>query len=206
MLLGITGGLASGKSAVCRLLKKNGATVFSADEAARAVLSGGGSLAEIAREFGPEILLPDGTLNRAALGRRIFADADARLLLDSLSHPPILRLLHAQMETEQYEASRGILIAVEVPLLFETNLSGWFDRIAVVDASETIQIERLRQRNGLNEAEAKRRLAAQWPPAQKRELADYVLTNNGSPQDLETAVTTLLTRLRDEFAALPEKK
>ena len=205
LVIGITGGLASGKSAVCRLLKQHGATVFSADEAAHAVLSSRELLQRITYEFGPEILLPNGTLDRAALGRRIFADAVARQRLDSLTHPPILRLLHAQIETEKYESPQT-LIAVEIPLLFETNLSDWFDRIVVVDTSETTQIERLRQRNGLDEAEARRRLAAQWPLARKRALADYVITNNGSKQELETAMTNLLTRLRAEFAAAPEKK
>ena len=204
--LGVTGGLASGKSAVMRRLKKQGATVFSADEAARAVLTAGNEvMREIAREFGSGILLADGTLDRAALGKLIFSDAEARHRLEILTHPPILRLLHAQMETARYESSAETLIAVEVPLLFETNLSGWFDRIAVVDASETLQRERLRFRNGLNEAEARRRLAAQWPMARKRELAHYVLNNNGSAQELETAVANLLTRLREEFSAPPEK-
>ena len=206
MLLGITGGLASGKSAVTRLLKKYGATVFSADEAARAVLSSETLRREIAHAFGPEMLLTDGTLNRAALGHRIFTDSAARLRLDSLTHPPILRLLRAQIETEQYESSCGVFIAVEIPLLFETNLSGWFERIAVVDTSEVMQVERLRQRNGLDEAEARRRIAAQWPLSRKRALADYVLTNNGSTQDLEVTVTNFLTQMRGEFSATPEKK
>ena len=205
--LGVTGGLASGKSAACRLLKKYGATVFSADEAARAVLSvGNGLLEAIACEFGADVLLADGTLDRATLGKLIFTDPAARQRLDSLTHPPILRLLHAQMETARYESCAGMVIAVEVPLLFETNLSDWFDRIAVVDASETLQVERLRLRNNLNEAEARRRLAAQWPLSRKCELADYILSNDGPAQELETAVQNLLMRLREEFSVPPEKK
>ncbi len=204
--LGVTGGVASGKSSVMRFLKRCGATVFSADEAARAVLSSARLAGDIAAAFGPEILLPDGTLDRAALGKKIFADADARKRLESLTHPPILRLLHAQIETARYESSQGSIIAIEVPLLFETNLSEWFDRIALVDASETIQIERLRLRNGLSEAEARQRLAAQWPAARKRPLADYLLDNNGPAQDLEAAVQNVIRRLTDEFDAANKKK
>ena len=190
-----------------RLLKKQGATVFSADEAARAILSAGNELMrEIAREFGSGVLLADETLDRAALGKLIFNDAAARNRLEMLTHPPILRLLHAQMETARYESSADTIIAVEVPLLFETNLSDWFDRIAVVDASETIQRRRLRSRNGLDEAAARRRLAAQWPLSRKCELADYVLNNNGSAQELETAVKNMVTRLREEFSVPSEKK
>ena len=205
--LGVTGGLASGKSAAMRLLKKHGATVFSADEAARAVLSAGNGLTrEITREFGSDILRTDGTLDRAELGKLIFADVAARRRLELLTHPPILRLLHAQMETARYESASGTIIAVEVPLLFETNLSGWFDRIAVVNASVLIQRERLRLRNGLDEAEARRRVAAQWPLSRKCELADYVLDNSRSAQELETAVSNLIKRLREDFSAPPEKK
>ena len=205
--LGVTGGVASGKTAFCRLLKQYGATVFSADEAARAVVSPGGAvLREIAREFGPDILRPDGTLNRAALGKRIFADPEARLCLERITHPPIRNLLRAQIETEKYESAANTLIVVEVPLLFESNLSSWFDRIAVVDASETIQIKRLRRRNGFDEAEARRRLAAQWPIEQKKTRADYILENNGAPDALENAAREILERLDAEFSTGSEKK
>src|SRR5204863_3844003 len=99
MVLGITGGPASGKSTVTRMLRDRGAVTFSADEAARAVLVPGGPLLlALGAEFGPEVLNPDGTLNRAQLGRRVFADQGARKRLNDLTHPAILRLLRAQID------------------------------------------------------------------------------------------------------------
>lgn len=206
MLLGITGGLATGKSTVTRLLREKGAVVFSADEAARAVLTPGGSvLDDLVAAFGPEILLPDGSLDRPRLSRRIFADPQAREQINRILHPPILRLLRAQMEGARDDLPPGSVIAVEVPLLFETHLEGWFELIVVVAASESKQIERLQARNGLNEAEARRRLAAQWPLAEKVARADYVMVNDGSPEELAAAVDTMWEKVHSA-RVLPDNK
>src|SRR4051794_34299415 len=114
-VVGITGGLATGKSLVTALFRAEGAVVFSADEAARAVLEPNGPvLREIARAFGAEMLRPDGSLDRARLARRIFADAQARAQLNRITHPPILRLLRAQIEGAQDDLPPGTVIAVEV--------------------------------------------------------------------------------------------
>lgn len=186
MVLGITGGIASGKSAVARRLRERGAVVFSADEASRAVLSPSGAiLAALTREFGPEIVAHDGTLDRAALGARVFSDARTRERLNRIMHPAILRLLRAQIDAAREDLRAETLIVIEVPLLFETNLSGWFERIVVVAASEPTQIARLIARNGLDEAEARRRLASQWPIEEKAKRADFVIWNDGSLADLE---------------------
>lgn len=195
-VLGITGGLATGKSLVATLLRQKGATVFSADEAARAILTPDGSvLREIVRAFGEAMRQPDGSLDRARLGARVFADPLARQRLEQITHPPILRLLRAQIESAQDDLPITNVIAVEVPLLYETHLQAWFDCVLVVSASEATQLERLRTRNGLDEAEARRRLNAQWPLAEKVRLADEVIVNDGAPGALEVAVEALWKRL-----------
>jgi dephospho-CoA kinase len=197
MLVGITGGPACGKSAVARLLSARGAKVFSADQAARAVLVPGGRVTSgIVEVFGPGILLPNGTLDRAELGRRVFSDAEARERLNRITHPAILCLLRAQLTAASKDFSAGTIIAAEVPLLFETNIAGWFERIIVVAASEPTQIARLKARSGLNEAEARDLLKAQWPIPQKVLLADYVVWNEGSKEDLDTAVERLWEQLK----------
>lgn len=202
MLIGITGGLATGKSTVARMLQQKGAVVFSADEAARAVLTPGGpALSSLVAAFGPEILLPDGSLDRAYLGKRIFADPIARERVNRILHPPILRLLRAQIEGARDDLPSGSVIALEVPLLFETQMQDWFELIVVVTASESKQIERLLARNGLDETEARRRLAAQWPLADKVAQADYVVVNDGSPDTLAAAVDALWAKLHSVRAA-----
>jgi dephospho-CoA kinase len=189
LVVGITGGLATGKSLVTRRFHALGATTFSADEAARAVLTPS-LLSEIAAAFGGAILTPSGELDRAALGRRIFADPTARERLEQLTHPPILNLLSAQIDACRADLPAAV-VAVEVPLLFEKHLESWFERIVVVTASESVQKARLRARNGLDEAEADRRLAAQWPLALKAARAHHVLVNEGAVEDLYRAVDVL---------------
>ena len=192
MVVGITGGIASGKSAVTRMLRERGAVVFSADDASRAVLSVGGSLLKsLAEAFGKEILTEDGVLDRAVLGRKVFADAAALDKLNHIIHPAILRLLRAQIDAARRDLPAGTLIVVEVPLLFETKLSDWFERIVVVAASEPTQIARLTARNGLGKAEARGRLQSQWPIAEKAKRADFVIWNEGSLSDLETDIDRL---------------
>jgi len=204
MLVGITGGIASGKSAVTRLLRERGAVVFSADEASRAVLTARGPILKaIGEAFGPEVITGDGTLDRAALGSRIFADAEARDRLNRIVHPAILRLLRAQIDAVREDLPVKTPIVVEVPLLFETNLSGWFERIIVVGASESTQIARLSARNGLDEAKARERLKSQWPVAAKAELADFVIWNEGSLADLEMAVERLWEELNERASERP---
>jgi len=192
MVVGITGGVATGKSVVTQLLKAHGCLVFSADEAARAVTAANGPvLKALVTTFGPQILRPDGALNRSALGVHVFADPDARAQLNRIMHPAILRLLRAQIDAALEDIGARLPIVVEVPLLFETNLADWFERIVVVIASEPTQIARLKARNALSEAEVMDRLASQWPVAEKAARADYVISNEGSLAELESSVDDL---------------
>ena len=196
MVVGITGGIASGKSAALERLRLHGAVVFSADEASRAILTPGGHvLKALGRAFGPTIVLDDGSLDRSALGARIFSDAAARLRLNRIMHPAILRLLRSQIDAAVADLPAGTLIVVEAPLLFETNLSGWFERIIVVGASEPTLIARLKARNGLTDVEARERLNSQWPIAKKAKRADIVIWNDGSPGELDMAIDRLWEEL-----------
>src|SRR5690348_5304575 len=122
LVVGITGGLATGKSLVTRRLHELGAVMFSADEAARAVLAPHGPvLAQIAADFGADMLTADGRLDRTRLGQRVFADATARAHLNQIMHPPILRLLRAQIDACRVDLPPTTVVVVEVPLLFETH-------------------------------------------------------------------------------------
>lgn len=196
-VVGVTGGLATGKSLVTALLAAHGAVTFSADEAARAVTGVGSGVPEaLAREFGPEVLTPEGAIDRARLAQRAFASDEARARLDRITHPPILRLLRAQIESAQDDLPDGSIIVVEAPLLFEAQIEGWFGAIVVVAAPAAVQVARLRARSGLNAGEARRRLAAQWPLEAKIAKADFVVENAGTMSNLRTVVDELWRLLR----------
>lgn len=198
--VGITGGLATGKSAVTALLRTHGAIVFSADEAARAVMTPDGpTLQRIAAAFGQSAKNKDGSLNRAYLAERIFTDSESRKMLDRITHPPILRLLQAQIEACITDLSLVPVIAVEVPLLFETKMQTWFERIIVVTASQEIQVFRLASRNHLSEREARQRIAAQMPLQDKVAMADYVIVNDGAIEALRQEVARLWQDLTGDF-------
>ena len=197
LVIGITGGMATGKSVVTRLLAERGAVTFSADQAARAVMSPRSpTLTHIAHSFGSDVLLPSGELNRVVLAKRVFSDVRRRRTLNSITHPPILRLLRAQIDACRTDYASDTIVVVEVPLLFETKIQTWFERIVVVTASVEIQAARIAARNLLDETEARRRIAAQMPLRQKMALADFVIENQGSLSDLTQAVDALWRDLR----------
>lgn len=190
--VGLTGGVASGKSSVLRLLAERGAVAFSADEAARATLAPDGCVLRRIREaFGDGVFAPDGTLLRKRLAAIVFDDAEARQTLNRITHPPILRLLHFQMESAQHELSPKSIVVVEIPLLYEEGLQGWFDLVAVVSAPQEAALKRLASRNGLTQEEAIKRLQSQTPLEEKAAKADIVVENNGGLQELATATDNL---------------
>lgn len=201
MVVGITGGIATGKSTVTRMLHERGAITFSADEAARAVLTRD-SLAyrEIGDTFGAGVISPSGEIDRTALGRIVFADPEARALLNRIMHPPIRRLLFDQIRSAQDDFSPRCVIAVEVPLLFEGNLQSWFERIIVVSASVPVQIERLKLRNRLDEQAARQRAATQLSMEAKKAMATYVVANEGLYTDLTPQVDEVWSKLNSERA------
>jgi len=179
--IGLTGGIASGKSSVGRLLAARGLPVLDADVYAREALAPGSPGAQA-------VLARYGTLDRAALGRIVFADGAERRWLEQLVHP----LVRARFATELERLEAAPVVVLMIPLLFEAGLEALCSEVWLVDCEESQQLARLMARNGFNEADARARLTAQWPLARKRGLADVVIDNRGGQQQLEQAVERAL--------------
>lgn len=194
-VFGITGGIGSGKSRVAALLRERGVPIVDADELAREVVAPGSpGLAEIAEEFGAGVLAPDGTLDRKRLAALVFSNETARNRLNAITHPKVRALSRARFaELARQGAS---LAGYDVPLLFEAGLEAALRPIVVVAASEATQVARVMARDGATEAEARARIAAQLPMAEKRQRADYVLENDGSLEALAEQVDRLVAELR----------
>ena len=186
-VVGITGGIGSGKSAVTERFARHGITVVDADVAARVVVEPGReALAAIAAHFGPEVILADGSLDRAALRRRVFADEKERLWLERLTHPLIGREI-----TEQLAAATSPYVILSSPLLLETSQKAMVDCVVVVDVPEAVQLARTMARDANDEAQVRRIMAAQMPRQQRLELADIVIDNSRSLEELDDTVEEL---------------
>lgn len=191
----LTGGVGSGKSALGTALAELGAVRIDADVLAREVVAPGTpGLAAVIERFGASVAADDGGLDRPALAAVVFADPRARAELNAITHPLVERRSRELMDA----APAGAIIVYEVPLLAETGRSGDFDAVVVVEAPLAVRLDRLAGR-GLAEAAARARIAAQATDAQRRGIADFVVVNAGSPDDLRAAARTLwddLSRLR----------
>ncbi len=200
MVVGITGGIAAGKSTVTRMLRDRGAITFSADEAARAVLTGSGStVLEISKAFGAEAISPSGEVDRKFLAKLIFSDPAARTTLNRITHPPIRRLLSDQIRSAQEDIVPTRIVAVEIPLLYEGNLQSWFERIVIVTASVTVRTLRVMSRNHLTFQEAQARINAQFRTEEKADTAAYLVVNNGTEDDLTPQVDLLWKELSGDL-------
>ena len=178
--IGLTGGIGSGKSTVSALLAERGAVVVDADRIAREVLEPGTlGLAAVAEAFGEGILAPDGSLDRPALAAVVFADPEARARLDGIVHP----LVRARATELAGAAPEGSVVVHDVPLLVETGQAKAYDLVLVVQADAATRIERL-VRRGLSEDDARARIAVQATDAQRRAVADVVLDNSGTVEQL----------------------
>ncbi len=192
VVVGLTGGIATGKSSVATLLAARGAVVIDADVLARDVVANGAPLlAEVAQRFGNAILSEDGSLDRAALGRVVFSDPSARRDLEALIHPAVRRRA-AELEAA---APSGSVVVHVIPLLVETGQADRFDLVVVVDADEASQLARVRTRDSLDEPSARARIAAQATREARLAAADVVVDNSGAPDDLEDQVDRLWQRL-----------
>lgn len=196
LTVGLTGGIGAGKSTASAQLAQLGAEVVDADRVAREVVAPGThGLAALVREFGPEVLLPDGSLDRAGLGRRVFGDERARRTLNAIVHPLIaertLQLMAAAREREG-ERPEGppVVLVHDVPLLVENGLAPGYHLVLVVEASVAQRLERLAAR-GLTEDEARSRLAAQATDVQRGAVADVRLDGSGPPDQLAARVRAL---------------
>jgi dephospho-CoA kinase len=186
-LIGLTGGIATGKTTVAGMLAARGARVIDADLLAREVVRPGGpALNQIADAFGPEVLDAGGALDRAAVGRMVFADQRRRRQLEEITHPHISEL----MATRVAEALDGPapLVVADIPLLFEKSRQSMFEGTLLVYAPESEQLRRLVERDGLGEDAARQRLASQLPIDSKRALATWVVDNSGSLSETDRMV------------------
>jgi len=192
--LGLTGGIASGKSSVSRIFRELGITVIDADVLARkAVEPGQPAWTQVVSEFGRDIQLPSGELDRKKLGALVFSDEKRRRRLEEIIHPRVREMMLAERERLR---SAGAEIAVyDVPLLYEKNLASQFDAVIVVDCLEELQLARLMARDALSEDQARARLSAQMPLAEKRRLADYVIENNAGFDELRENVRRVLKKI-----------
>jgi dephospho-CoA kinase len=182
--IGLTGGIGSGKSTVSALLAARGAVVIDADRIAREVVEPGTpGLAAVVDAFGGQILAADGSLDRAALAAVVFTDPEARRRLDGIVHP----LVRARATELAAAAPPDAVVVHDVPLLVETGQAGSYDVVLVVEADPATRVARLVQR-GLAEDDARARIAAQASDEQRRAVADVVLDNNGSPDELAAQV------------------
>jgi dephospho-CoA kinase len=192
-LIGLTGGVASGKSEVARRFRALGVTVADADAAARdAVAMGSEGLAEVVAAFGAGVLQEDGALDRAAMRRRVFEDADARRRLEAIVHPRVRAALHAACAQ-----APGPYAMADIPLLAEGGGRGaypWIDRILVIDVPEAVQAQRLMARDGADAALARKMIAAQATRAQRLAIADDIVVNDGPLEALDAHVAALHQR------------
>jgi dephospho-CoA kinase len=194
----LTGGIATGKSFCLGLFGSLGVPVIDADLLSRAAVApGSAALSAVASRFGPSVLAPDGTLDRAALGRIVFGDRAARADLEAIVHPEVYRRISGWFVT--LPAGTRLAIA-DIPLLFETGHEHDFDRVIVCACDPAEQLRRVMARDRLSEREARARLDAQWPIAAKIRRADHVIVTDRTIAETESQVRTLYERLKAEGA------
>jgi dephospho-CoA kinase len=192
MRVGLTGGVASGKSTVSAMLRELGAVVVDADVLARDVVAPGTpGLAAVVAEFGPEVVDADGALDRARLGSVVFADPSRRTALEAIIHP----LVRARAAEIEQATPDGVLVVHDIPLLVETGQAERFDAVVVVDVPEALQVERAVRDRRWTEEEARSRVAAQAPRAERLAAATHVVDNSGTIEDLRHRVTEVFGEL-----------
>jgi len=203
MHVGLTGGIASGKSTVSAILRELGAVVIDADQLAREVVTKGTpGLAQVVEVFGPGILTPDGEMDRPAVGAIVFADEGKRRQLEAIIHP----LVGARSAELAAAAGRGAVIVHDIPLLVETGQVDRFDLVLVVDAPVDVQLERLTAERGMTDEEAKQRVASQASRAERLAAADLVVENSGTLIDLDRRIDEVWATLEQRAGHGPDTK
>lgn len=196
ILVGLTGGIATGKSTVTRMFKQCGAVVIDADDLARQVVQPGKpAWREIVKAFGKAVLHPDRTLNRQALGTIVFGNKAKLRRLEHIIHPRVARE-QARLTREAARKDPNAVVIYDVPLLFEAGVDARVDKIIVVSASRETQIARLKKRNSLSRTEALRRINSQMPLAQKLARADFAIKSPLTPAARKRQVRSILLALR----------
>ncbi|ANU25711.1 dephospho-CoA kinase [Planococcus versutus] len=193
MIIGLTGSIASGKSTVSKMLKSAGYPVIDADLVARLVVEpGSATLAKIIQAFGKEVISENGTMNRAKVGEIIFNDPAKRKILNDIIHPAIRQEMLKQRQEFLLQGHETIIM--DIPLLFESRLQRLVDKILVVSVTEENQFNRLVERNGFTEKEARVRISSQLPMSVKEDGADAVIYNNGTIDETEKQLKRILER------------
>jgi len=202
--LGITGGVCSGKSAVCGFLTQKGMPVHSADELARqAVKPGTYAYDRIADRFGPGILCADASLDRPQLRRMIIRERSVKDFLEGLIHPEVIRLMRICFEDARKNGDA--VCGVEVPLLFESGFSAFFDYILTVTVSPETRIRRLMKRDGVSRSEAEALAGIQMPDHEKIRKSDFIIENNGDMDELEMSVDRFCHKLMERLENYDKK-
>jgi dephospho-CoA kinase len=192
MRVGLTGGIASGKSTVSALLAELGAVVIDADRLAREVVAAGSpGLEQVVAAFGPDVLTADGQLDRPKVGALVFADPELLRTLEGIVHP----LVRARSVELEQSAPAGAMVVHDIPLLAETGQADRFDAVIVVDVEEETQVERMLRDRGMTREDALARIGAQASRKQRRAVATYVIENTGTREDLRDKVTEVFRRL-----------
>lgn len=191
IVIGLTGGIASGKSTVSNLLKEMNIPVIDADVEARlAVEKGEPAYFKIVKEFGSDILMPNEQIDRQKLGSIIFHHNDKRQLLNEIVHPEVRNRMKKQIK-EATELGKGIIV-LDIPLLFESKLTYMVDKTILVFVDKNVQLKRLMERNNLSREEAEARINSQMPLSEKFALADEVINNNGSINETKKQLMDIL--------------
>lgn len=189
-VIALTGGIACGKSTVAAMLRELGAFIVDADEISRSLTAPGGrALGELRAHFGDGIFAPDGTLDRAALGKLVFSDEEKRRELNAILHPLIRQEMQHQAQQGMESGAKAVVL--DVPLLFEANMQDMADIVACVHAPEEIQIRRMFSRNGYTREEAVSRIRSQMPVMEKLRLSDLGIDTNVSLDELRETVRSL---------------
>ena len=197
LIVGLTGGIGSGKSTVARMLKDEGAYVIDFDYLARLVVEPDKpAWRDIIDYFGPEILSPDRSLNRSALAKIIFSDDKSRKVLEGFTHQRIFEERDALVKAIKKKDPNAVVI-IDFPLLFELGLSKKFDKVILAFVSRDVQLERVIKRDGLPREEVERRLNAQIPIEEKKFLSDYIIDTNGSLNDTRDQVRKVTHELKE---------
>ena len=192
-VIGLTGGIATGKSSIARFIQSKGVLVIDADQLAReAVEPGSRGLAEVVAAFGTGVLAPDGQLNRKRLGELVFSDSVRRRQLEGILHPEIGRL--AEERISRAAGSGQLVVFYEAPLLVEAGVTGRVDEVWVVTVRPEVQLERLVQRDGISRAEAQRMIDSQMPLAEKETYGRVVIDNSGTPEETSCRLAEIWAR------------
>lgn len=192
--VGLTGGVAAGKSTVAQLLVELGAVLIDADVLAREVVKRGTpGLLAVVEAFGPDVLTPDGDLDRPAMGRLVFADEPARRRLEGIIHP----LVYERIAKLESQAGPDAVVVHDIPLLVENERAADFDAVVVVDAPPQLQLERMVEERGWTRTDAESRMAAQASREQRLAVATHVVENAGTREDLRARVAEVFEELQD---------